>query len=88
MIVWGGIDQNQSELDTGGRYNPTTDAWISTSTTNAPDRRSFHLAIWTGTEMIVWAEVTPRPRLTVAEILRAVGTNTESHAYCNIDTYT
>jgi N-acetylneuraminic acid mutarotase len=51
MIVWGG---NENNLNTGGRYNPSTDSWTPTSNTNAPSRRSFHTAIWTGTEMIVW----------------------------------
>ena len=41
-------------LNTGGRYNPTTDSWTATSTTNAPDGRDFHTAVWTGSEMIVW----------------------------------
>src|SRR6185369_8398267 len=27
MIVWGGRDQNGNSLNTGGRYNPTTDTW-------------------------------------------------------------
>src|SRR5882762_10219025 len=43
MIVWGGylFDGNSHFLNTGGRYNPTTNSWTGTSTTNAPtDRRS------------------------------------------------
>ncbi len=28
--------------------------WAATSLTSAPDRRSRHTAIWTGTEMIIW----------------------------------
>src|SRR5262249_45392488 len=30
------------------------DSWMATSTTNAPDARSSHTAVWTGSEMIVW----------------------------------
>ena len=30
------------------------DSWKATSTTGAPDARSEHAAVWTGTEMIVW----------------------------------
>ena len=41
-------------LNTGGRYNPSTDSWTATSTTNAPGRRRLHTAVWTGSEMIVW----------------------------------
>jgi N-acetylneuraminic acid mutarotase len=52
MIVWGGF--NPSNLNTGGRYNPSTDSWTATSTTNAPVGREYHTAVWTGSEMIVW----------------------------------
>jgi hypothetical protein len=34
MIVWGGYIG--ISLNTGGRYNPSTDSWTATSTTNAP----------------------------------------------------
>jgi N-acetylneuraminic acid mutarotase len=55
MIVWGGIDHNPiSVLNTGGRYDPGTDTWTTTSTTNAPSARRLHTAVWTGSEMIVW----------------------------------
>ena len=56
MIVWGGGDESNSFLffDTGGRYDPTTDTWIDTSTTDAPCSRQYHTAVWTGGEMIVW----------------------------------
>jgi N-acetylneuraminic acid mutarotase len=39
---------------TGGRYNPSTDSWAATSTSNVPDARAHHTAVWTGSEMIVW----------------------------------
>ncbi len=29
-------------------------SWTPTSTTNAPSARSYHTAVWTGSEMIVW----------------------------------
>src|SRR5436189_5024068 len=37
-----------------GLYNPGTDSWTATSTTNAPTARAAHTAVWTGSEMIVW----------------------------------
>ena len=40
MIVWGGYEYN-SYLNTGGRYNPSTDSWTATSTSNAPDARDW-----------------------------------------------
>src|SRR5207253_2574997 len=52
MIVWGGL--GPIPLNTGGRYNPSTDSWVATTTTNAPAVRSYHTAMWTGNEMIVW----------------------------------
>jgi len=54
MIVWGGFNPTDRALNTGGRYNPSTDSWTATSTTNAPTGRYVHTAIWTGSEMIVW----------------------------------
>src|SRR5207253_2706905 len=55
MIVWGGLANiSPYDLNTGGRYNPSTDSWISTNTANAPAGREFHTAVWTGNEMIVW----------------------------------
>src|ERR1051325_1077405 len=57
MIVWGGyIPQGTTRtyLNTGGRYNPTTDSWTTIDTANAPIGRQNHTAVWTGDEMIVW----------------------------------
>src|SRR5437588_536757 len=52
MIVWGGY--NGSDLDSGGRYTPSTDAWTATSMINVPTARDSHTAVWTGSEMIVF----------------------------------
>jgi N-acetylneuraminic acid mutarotase len=56
MIVWGGSGGFPFELDlnTGGRYAPSTNSWTPTNTYNVPDPRSDHTAVWTGSEMIVW----------------------------------
>jgi N-acetylneuraminic acid mutarotase len=55
MIVWGGYGGRLlGLLNTGGRYNPSTDSWTASSTTNAPSPRDSHTAIWTGSEMVVW----------------------------------
>src|SRR5205823_11353631 len=46
MIVWGGqIENPPSNTNTGGRYNPSTDSWTPTSTTNAPSARFLHTAV-------------------------------------------
>jgi N-acetylneuraminic acid mutarotase len=57
MIVWGGAIPSVGGyvgLSSGGRYDPSTNSWTATSTTNAPTGRGAHRAIWTGNEMIVW----------------------------------
>ena len=55
MIVWGGAKDNSLSpyLNTGGRYNPATDSWTATQTTDAPGPRVGPAAVWTGSEMIV-----------------------------------
>jgi len=52
MVVWGGSDG--PFVETGGVYDPATDTWMPTTTTNAPSSRYLHTAVWTGTQMIVW----------------------------------
>ncbi len=55
MIVWGGGSVPLGGyLNTGGRYNPTTDSWAATSTSNGPLARYFHTAVWTGSQMMIW----------------------------------
>ncbi len=60
MIIWGGCPDvagciiQGTPYNTGGRYNPVTDSWTATITTNAPTARVAHTAVWTGSEMIVW----------------------------------
>ncbi len=54
MIVWGGSQDLNTVLNSGGIYNPATDTWSATTTTKAPTPRQGHTAVWTGSEMIVW----------------------------------
>ena len=54
MIIWGG-GSSVMGFNSGGRYNPSTDSWLPTSTSaSVPTPRFCHSAIWTGTEMVVW----------------------------------
>ncbi len=52
MIVWGGW--SNGELDTGGRYAPSSDTWSTTTVTNVPDARRYHAACWAGGTMLVF----------------------------------
>ncbi len=57
MIVWGGLAGfyvSFHEANTGGRYAPATDTWSPLSTIGAPTPRIDHVAIWTGSRMVVW----------------------------------
>jgi len=56
MIIWGGFD-GTNYFNTGGRYNPTIDSWVATTTTDGPAGRLLFTAVWTGSEMIVWGGV-------------------------------
>lgn len=51
LMIWGGIFTNHT--NTGAIFDPTTNTWTTMSTTNAPDGRAGHVAVWTGTEMII-----------------------------------
>jgi hypothetical protein len=57
MIVWGGFHDELLDhfLNTGGRYDLSTNTWASTSTgSNVPSERASHTAVWSGSDMIVW----------------------------------
>jgi N-acetylneuraminic acid mutarotase len=59
MIVWGGANLEESwpknrGLKTGGRYSPEKNEWRRIQAPEAVDGRLYHVAAWTGTEMIVW----------------------------------
>lgn len=41
-------------MNTGGRYDPSSDSWQPTSLIDAPSPRTHHTAVWTEQEMIVW----------------------------------
>src|SRR5262249_34703872 len=41
--------------NSGGRYNPSTDTWLSTGLgTGVPTPRLGHSAVWTNGKMIIW----------------------------------
>ena len=54
MIIWGGTPGvNGPYLNTGGRYNLASNTWTTMSIAGAPKPRTWHSAVWTGSEMIV-----------------------------------
>lgn len=55
MIIWGGYGGAAvGQLDTGGRYDPISDSWVTITVVGAPSARAVHITVWTGSEMIVW----------------------------------
>jgi len=57
MIIWGGEDEG-GLLGSGSVFDPSGNAglgsWSTMSTSNAPNARSDHSAVWTGSEMIIY----------------------------------
>jgi len=63
MIVWGGGEDPATggvggPVNTGGRYDPSSDTWAPTSTTGAPTAALGATAVWCGANtpplMVVW----------------------------------
>lgn len=58
MLVWGGQywDPGPTIVPTndGGKYDPVADTWSPIPATGSPSARYGHVAVWTGTRMVVW----------------------------------
>jgi N-acetylneuraminic acid mutarotase len=56
VVIWGGVsgDPYTESTNSGGQYDPETDAWTPTSLDGAPTPRSYHTAVWAGGRMVVW----------------------------------
>lgn len=74
MIIHGGYGGNTSltYLNTGGRYNPVTNSWTTTSITGSP-RLELHAGVWIGNKMLISGGS--------ANIFNTVGTPFESNSY-------
>ncbi|MBI5536952.1 MAG: hypothetical protein HY898_29800 [Deltaproteobacteria bacterium] len=60
LFVWGGhVPATATYLNTGGIYDPVTDAWTATNTTGAPVARAKATCVWTGSVVVVWGGGTP-----------------------------
>lgn len=56
MLVWGGAACGQASCysNEGAAYDPITDTWTPISNAGAPAARRSHVAVWTGTKMVIW----------------------------------
>ncbi len=55
LIVWGAGKRSPSILfNQGAAFSTSTDSWRPIPVTGAPNPRTFHAAVWTGSAMIVW----------------------------------
>jgi hypothetical protein len=59
VVIYGGTSREDGldALATGARYRPTQDVWGSVSGVDAPLGRYHHVAVWTGTSMIVFSGI-------------------------------
>jgi N-acetylneuraminic acid mutarotase len=69
MIVWGGLGNTNysrpgsgTPLNTGARYNPSTDTWTAIETDGAPSPREGFSLVWTGREAIVFGGLGVSPQ--------------------------
>jgi len=62
MYVYAGasnsIATGEVYLNSGGGYSPSAKNWQTTTLTGVPLPREGHTAVWTGTEMLVFAGIT------------------------------
>ncbi len=63
MIVWGGETSASNYATNYGRYNPSANeglgSWVTLDMNSGSTGRTFHNAIWTGSEMIVFGGTSP-----------------------------
>ncbi|MCL4544117.1 MAG: hypothetical protein M1118_05890 [Chloroflexi bacterium] len=61
MLIWGGgpadAPGNRGSLGAGATYTPGRHTWQSITRYGAPSVRSFHTAVWTGREMLIWGGI-------------------------------
>ena len=61
MVVWGGTDTIAQAVKSGGRYDPVADSWLPTEDDSGatPPARRNHVAVWSGSEMLIWGGRVP-----------------------------
>jgi N-acetylneuraminic acid mutarotase len=51
-IIFGGVGTAGTGI--GAICDTSNGTWTYTSTTNAPSERNYHVAVWTGSKMVIW----------------------------------
>jgi len=54
ILVWGGLGSGGTAVADGYAYSVSGNTWSAMSTTNQPAARESHVAIWTGSKLIIW----------------------------------
>ena len=64
MIVWGNFQSGPLDfVNTGGRYDPATNAWSPMSGVGSPTpARTEQIVAWTGHQLLAWGGVDPTDR--------------------------
>ncbi|MGE4234006.1 MAG: hypothetical protein AB7F43_11820 [Bacteriovoracia bacterium] len=62
MHLWGGYNPTLNGgifLTSGSEFTPGTNSWVSTSTDTAGllSGRSGHIAVWDGSEVLIWGGI-------------------------------
>jgi len=53
FLVWGGWTGG-AHTNTGGLFDPKSNAWTGTSAAGVPSARADHVGLWAGTHLFVW----------------------------------
>ena len=82
MVIWGGRDNNNPEVNTGARYDPNSNSWSATDVSggNVPSARRDHTAVWSGGQMIIWGGGRHQPTTEYGGTLRSLAGHLGAHA--------
>lgn len=53
LLVWGGVNSGGTAVNTGAKYNPSSNTWTTMSASGLTARKFVH-SLWTGTVWIIW----------------------------------
>jgi hypothetical protein len=59
LLVWGGFSYDLvGTVSDGALYDPASNRWRASGTTDAPTARMLASAVWTGKEVVIWGGMT------------------------------